>query len=242
MWFKLTGILVVLGLGGYLGYPYATKALQEKHFAIPMGWTKVFQHGTGIAGAPRGQKTCFACDGKGKAACPAPGCQHGETDCPAPCLKLSQGKWEHLEVAGHSPTELWQKITYGGGKYKNWDQSHVGEVIEMRNGEPVNIGKCKTCGGSTKAKCATCGGTGESPCETCDSRGFVPDAWTAANNPRRKSPLGTFVFKDGRQLRGKISMQVGRWVSITTSDGRKIEANLNDLVSGGSGGNIVAVR
>ncbi len=240
---KLIGFLVILGTGGYAAYPYVTKALKEKEFALPLAWTAAFTGKPKTARPPAGQKPCFACESKGKAACTASGCQHGQADCPAPCLKTSQGKWEHLEVAGHPPGELWQKFYYGGGsKSKAWDQAHVGEVIEMRDGEPANIGKCKTCGGTTRARCATCGGTGELPCETCESRGFVPEAWTASNNPKRKSPLSAFVFKDGRQLRGKISMQVGRWVSITTVDGKKIEASLNDIVSGGSGGSVIAVR
>src|SRR6266436_557876 len=47
---------------------------------------------------------CFNCDGKGIMACKA-GCVAGQAECPGPCLRLSRGKWEHLDVAGHPPTD-----------------------------------------------------------------------------------------------------------------------------------------
>src|SRR4051812_24957315 len=56
-----------------------------------------------------GMKQCFQCNGKGVFACAAPGCKSGVVDCPGPCLKLSQGKWEHMQVEGHSPNDLWQR-------------------------------------------------------------------------------------------------------------------------------------
>src|SRR2546426_726189 len=97
-------------------------------------------------------KPCFGCTGTGKVRCGA-GCKDGLVECPGPCLRLSRGVWEHLEVAGHSPDELWQKLPESDGHWQAWNQGHVGEVIEMQNGKAVNVGKCKTCGGTTKAKC-----------------------------------------------------------------------------------------
>jgi len=84
------------------------------------------------AGPGKDEKTCFACNGDGAAPCRAAGCVSGQMDCPNPCLKLSRGAWIHMEVAGHDPSELWQKFPNqsGGGGYRAWTQGHVGEVIQ----------------------------------------------------------------------------------------------------------------
>ena len=74
-------------------------------------------------------------------ACKA-GCVAGQAECPGPCLRLSRGKWEHMEVAGHPPTDLWQKFPDGPGQWTAWTQAHVGEVIVVQNGKAANIGKC----------------------------------------------------------------------------------------------------
>src|SRR5881396_3369879 len=72
---------------------------------------------------------CFACDGRGTTAvCFAAGCKSGDVECPGPCLKLTRGKWEHMQVAGHDPNDLWQKFPDGPGRTVAWSQGHVGEV------------------------------------------------------------------------------------------------------------------
>ena len=103
-----------------------------------------------VAGPGPNEKVCFECRGQGTVACLVPGCTNGEVDCPGPCLKLSKGAWIHMTVAGHDPSELWQKFPNmnGQGGYQAWNQTHVGEVIVYKNGVAVNIGKCKVCGGT----------------------------------------------------------------------------------------------
>ena len=114
-------------------------------------------------------KTCFQCGGAGQTGCPDPKCKKGQVICPGKCMKLSVGLWEHMNVPGHPPTELWQKFRYGanGGGSVAWTQGHVGDVIEMKNGMPVNIGKCPVCGGKTVIKCPTGKGTATVACNLC---------------------------------------------------------------------------
>src|SRR4051794_29023957 len=58
---------------------------------------------------PEGMKVCFNCNGSGHIPCVVPTCDNGIAECPGPCLKLSKGKWEHMQVDGHLDTEIWQK-------------------------------------------------------------------------------------------------------------------------------------
>jgi len=82
---------------------------------------------------------CTLCGGAGTVRCNEPGCINGKKTCPGKCLKLSEGKWEKLYVAGHSPDELWQKFEYHVGResgYQAWTKGHCGEVIVYENGSP----------------------------------------------------------------------------------------------------------
>ena len=106
---------------------------------------------------PKGAKVCFQCGGSDKTVCLTPGCKDGFVDCPGPCLKLSKGAWEHMHVDGHPDTDVWQRFHQVDGTSQFWNQKHVGEVIEMRAGVAINIGKCTVCGGKAKVKCTACG-------------------------------------------------------------------------------------
>ena len=176
-------------------------------------------------------KPCFACNAKGVEACRA--CDHGKKNCPAPCLKLNVGTWEHLDVAGHSPNELWQKFPYvkdGRNGYQAWTQAHIGEVIEMHNGEPVNAGQCKMCAGTTKVACVKCRGSGAVACTMCDGKRQVPASWSATNNPKIDSDPSYIRLKDGTVVKGRITMQFGNVVTIKTDDGRKLELAADQIV------------
>lgn len=104
---------------------------------------------------------CAACEGTGSTACKTKGCDHGKIPCTGNCLKLSEGKWEKGDE-----NLLWRKFTYPGG-WNSWSERHLGEVIEIQNGKPVNIGKCKLCDGTTTLKCKACEGTGKTVCAVC---------------------------------------------------------------------------
>lgn len=153
-------------------------------------------------------------------------------DCPGSCLKLSREIWQHMTVAGHPPTDLWQEFYSSNGRpYGAWNQSHVGDVIEMQNGTPVNIGKCKICGGTGHVLCTKCQGTGIIVCDICDGKKVVPVSWTAFKNPKLKNPPSEFKLKDGRIIVGKITMssQSSLWIRIETGETIKVEkADLQD--------------
>lgn len=179
--------------------------------------------------APESTKACFACAGTGETRCKVVGCRDGEVDCPAPCLKISRGNWIHKNVPGHDPKELWQEFR-GRTSRKAWSQGHLGQVIQMQNGEPVNIGPCKTCGGTTRVKCGICRGTGETSCEICDGEKIVPAAWTEFDNPKMKNPPKDIRLKDGRVIRGRIISSLGDTKVIKTAEGKRIEVKRADML------------
>jgi len=167
-------------------------------------------------------KECPQCRGSGLQAC-ATKCKEGMRDCPGKCLKLSVGKWEHLTVAGHAPTELWQKFPMKGG-YQAWNHTHVGEVVEIRDGVPTLAGKCPVCKGAAKVPCTECDGSGQAKCALCDGAGQV------ALSVERPVVPGEFPLKDGRVLKGKVMMQRGEILQIKTDDGKTHTIKRSDLV------------
>ena len=186
------------------------------------------------AGEKSAQKACFACNGSGKEKCNHATCDKGQVNCPAPCLKSNVGKWEHMNVAGHKPDELWQKFHYSsGGKsgYKAWNQNHIGEIIEQKPGqEPVNKGKCPTCQGKTRVKCEKCAGTGMLVCAMCKGSKSVPSSWTATDNPVIDADPNYIKLKDGRVIRGKIVIEMGNTVVIKPDNGKNIETTKDQIV------------
>lgn len=172
-------------------------------------------------------KTCFQCTGSGKSKCP--NCVGGQANCPSPCLKLTDPGWVRMNVQGHPPTDLWKTFRTKNGT-QSWNQNHVGEVIRTVNGEPVNQGKCPTCGGTTKVKCATCKGTGLVTCTLCDGKKVVPESWTTFDNPKMKSRPTHFTMKDGRVIVGRKSMVVGNEVTIKTEKD-SVTVSAKDIVS-----------
>jgi hypothetical protein len=175
-------------------------------------------------------KPCFQCKATGISPCLVFGCKDGQVDCPGPCLKLSKGVWQHEDVAGHAPTDLWQRFPRADGTWHMWNQNHVGDVIQMQNGEPVNIGKCKICGGSGHVKCSVCNGTGKVVCPICDGKKVVPDSWTAFDNPRLKDRPTHFKLKDGRVIIGRVKMTLGTTLTIRTETG-SVDIETSDIVS-----------
>lgn len=185
-----------------------------------------------VNGPEKDQKACFACNGEGAVACRAPGCKSGKVDCPAPCLKLTRGTWVHMNVAGHSPDELWQKFPNSSGKggYQAWNQHHVGEVVVMQNGQAVNIGQCKVCGGTTKAACTICKASGKRTCDICTGKKFVPLSWTPTDNPWLNSQPDLLRLTDDRVLLGKVVLSSGEDRTIRTRDGKITHVDASEIL------------
>ncbi|EEF57461.1 hypothetical protein [Pedosphaera parvula] len=178
---------------------------------------------------PDKTKPCFNCKGTGLAKCPVATCKDGQMDCPGPCLKLSKGIWRHMPVEGHPATDLWQTFPTSTGT-TSWNQHHVGEVIQMQNGEPVNIGACKVCGGTTRVKCTTCKGTGQTTCNICEGKKFVPETWSSFDNPKLKKRPNLIHLKDGKTIVGRIIMSGGSKTRIKTEQG-DIDLPATDVLS-----------
>lgn len=188
---------------------------------------------------------CPRCQGEGTTKCTARGCVNGWVDCPGPCLKLSVGRWEHLDVPGHDPKELWRKFTYDGG-WTGWTTAHIGEVIETRNGVPTNIGKCSVCGGKGKVPCQVCHGTGRVVCAVCGGKKYLraslvttpapalPPRYTAkavATAAPVRSASAAIKLKDGTTLRGRIVVTDTDAVWVRKEDGQTVQIPLKDIVS-----------
>jgi hypothetical protein len=121
-------------------------------------------HGTGFD--PTQLTTCPECNGAGVTGeCPRK-CEDGKIDCPKPCLKLTQGVWKMKEG------KRWRDFRGRDGTM-SISEGHLGELIEMENGNPTNKGKCPTCGGTTQAACETCGGLSMMLCTKCEFLGKV---------------------------------------------------------------------
>jgi len=183
-----------------------------------------------VAGPGTGEKDCFACKGEGMVACLVPGCKDGMVDCPGPCLKLSRGAWAHQAVAGHPSTDLWITFTTANGGSMSWNQNHVGDVIAYQNGDPVNIGKCKVCGGAGKVKCQVCKGTGRVTCPICDGKKFIPVAWTPTDNPWFNRQPDVIRLADGRVVLGRVAATVGDDATIVTRDKKILHVKTSDIL------------
>jgi hypothetical protein len=199
-------------------------------------------------GAQTPSKECQRCEGNGFLKCSQ--CKHGQVDCPEKCLKLSSGKWEHMNVPGHDPNELWQKFTGSRGTGA-WTTAHVGEVIEIRKGIPENIGKCPMCEGKTRVPCNICQGAGTITCPVCRGnkvvpvRVLVPVRATSSPRPRpqitatpqqtRPSPPVPIKSKlirlvDGRTIIGRITVSDSDVSWIRTDDGKTVEVPTKNIL------------
>lgn len=174
------------------------------------------------------KKECFQCKGTGQTKCSGASCQSGMKDCAGPCLKLSVGTWE--KIPGEDPNKIFRKYPKPGG-WQAWSQHHLGEVIEIQNGVPVNIGACKVCGGKGKVSCGTCQGKGMITCELCGGSKLVPVSWTAFNNPKLKNKPNALILKSGEIVIGKIVMRDETVVWVKTEDGKSRQINTEDLVT-----------
>ena len=108
---------------------------------------------------------CKDCGGGGLMFCPNKKCDDGQVDCPKPCLKLTEGRW-----VKKADGKLWRTFPTRGGSHF-WSDGHLGELIETRNGEAQNLGKCPNCSGTTHVACPDCAGMSYKICPTCHFEG-----------------------------------------------------------------------
>jgi len=183
------------------------------------------------ASPAKDQKICFQCLGQGFVVCRA-GCVAGKQECPGPCMRLTRGAWIHMNVAGHDPSELWQKFPNAGGKggYQAWTQHHVGEVVVYQNGQAVNIGACRVCGGTTRVNCAVCKGEGNVPCELCKGGKFISISWTLTDNPWLNAQPDLIRLKDGTVMLGKVAGSSDEQRTIRTREGKYVKVNASDIL------------
>jgi hypothetical protein len=173
-------------------------------------------------------KICFQCNGAGKSKCS--NCKNGEADCPGDCLKLSKGSWIHMTVAGHPPTDVWQKFTADDGRWQAYNQNHVGHVLQTIDGLPKDVGPCPICHGKTKVKCPVCKGTGEMVCSLCAGKKVVPESWTAFDNPKMKNRPSRFKMKDGTTIIGRRTILMGDHATVRTEKG-DVEIKTTDIIA-----------
>lgn len=151
-------------------------------------------------------------------------------DCPGTCLRLNRGSWVHMEVAGHPPTDLWQKFDLGNGGYSALGQNHVGHVVVFQNGKATDGGPCPICLGKTKILCKVCAGTGRHACLVCGGKKSVPTAWTPTDNPWFNAQPDLLRLKDGRILLGKVVSSIGDDLTVKTRDGKSQNLKASDLL------------
>lgn len=155
----------------------------------------------------------------------------GTVECDGPCLRRSRGTWFKDAKLGRGPDKLWIAFPYNGGvQYISID--HVGEVVEMRNGKPTLVGKCRICNGTTRMPCTVCRGTAQVPCPDCKGRKTLsPSTPVPAGNPSTppSRPPTTIRLKDGSTVVGNIVVRDTEVVIIRTSDGKTTEIPVRSL-------------
>jgi hypothetical protein len=165
-------------------------------------------------------KPCFQCNGTNKMKCAVSSCINGQIDCPDTCLKLSTPGWQHLDIPGHSPDELWMKFPDEDGKgYYSWTQKHIGQIVRRQNGKATITEMCPTCQGKAHVMCNTCNGIGVTVCTICDGSGTVPQSWTAFDNPKLKKRPGCFKLKDGNEVIGRKVIETQDSITVRTEKG-----------------------
>ncbi|MGB7156907.1 MAG: hypothetical protein WBD40_02505 [Tepidisphaeraceae bacterium] len=106
---------------------------------------------------------CTDCGGAGMFFCPNKKCDDGQIDCPAPCIKLSEGRWTVKDG---------KRIrTMGRGGWVS--DGHLGELFDTKGGALTSLGKCPACQGTTKVDCPDCDGMAYKICGTCYFEGKV---------------------------------------------------------------------
>jgi hypothetical protein len=69
--------------------------------------------------------------------------------CPANCLKPNDPRWHRAHMDGFPDDYIWITFKTDGGS-RSFSQHHMGDLIEMVNGDAVDKGTCPICGGTGK--------------------------------------------------------------------------------------------
>lgn len=117
----------------------------------------------------------------------------------------------------------------------SWSQAHCGEVVAYQNGDPVNLGACKVCGGSTRVTCTACKGSGIQHCEICGGKAIVPDAWTPTDNPWFNQQPDVIRLSNGEVILGRIAASSGDDRTIVTRDKKVVHVKRSQIVSAPGG-------
>ena len=191
---------------------------------------------------------CPTCKGSGRVKCAVRGCVNGKVECNGPCLRLTKGTWIKDAKLGHGPDELWMPIREKGGM-RYFAKGHVGEVVEMRDGQAVLVGPCKMCNKTTLMPCKVCKGTAFVTCQVCEGRKEVPDMKAVPAKPAATPVLGRTVaadpkspalppphpatepvrLKDGTTMPGKIVSRDTDFVIIRNPDGTTRQVAIKNL-------------
>ncbi|HKB90682.1 MAG TPA: hypothetical protein VKC60_09225 [Opitutaceae bacterium] len=171
---------------------------------------------------------CPRCGGTGVLKCTANGCKDGKRDCPGPCLKINHGVWQHMDVKGHSSDELWQKFTPPNGQWHAWTTAHLGEVIELHDGQYVDVGKCKICGGTTHVPCEICKGTAQVPCPICHGTKVVSASSSPDPTPGTPS-IADIILKNGSTVSGHIVLRNDAYIVVKMANGKLNKIPLEEL-------------
>ncbi len=116
-------------------------------------------HGTGRD--PAAAKECPTCHGSETIACTTPKCDKGKIACPKMHLKLTEGTWVKKDDGLR-----WRKIPGRSGT-REVSERHLGQIIEVQNGDPQSPIECPLCKGTMIIDDPKCHGTGLLPCNTC---------------------------------------------------------------------------
>lgn len=123
----------------------------------------------GVGIKPDQQTPCTQCSGSGNVGdCKTPKCKDGMIPCPDKCLKA-----DSFTGPPDAEGKRWRTFRGKSGSNARWSDAHIGELVVMENGEPVNKGKCPTCDGTTFVKDPACNGTGKKPCKVCKGKGVL---------------------------------------------------------------------
>lgn len=123
----------------------------------------------GTAVKPSEKVECTQCTGSGNLGpCKTPKCKDGKIPCPDKCLKA-----DSFTGAPDAEGKRWRVFRGKDRAELRISDAHIGELVVVENGSPVNKGKCPTCDGTTIVDDPICGGTGLKKCNACKGKGVT---------------------------------------------------------------------